>query len=29
LTTKQRELLEQLAEEFDQEVNHKKSRFGF
>ncbi len=29
LTAKQRELLEQLAEEFDQNVKHKKSRFGF
>ena len=29
LTAKQRELLEQLAEEFDQEVKHKKSRFSF
>jgi molecular chaperone DnaJ len=29
LTKKQRELLEQLAEEFNQDVKHKKSRFGF
>ena len=29
LTAKQRELLEQLAEEFDEEVKHKKSRFAF
>jgi molecular chaperone DnaJ len=29
LTAKQRALLEQLAEEFDQDVKHKKSRFGF
>jgi len=29
LTSKQRELLEQLAEEFNQDVKHKKSRFGF
>ncbi len=29
LTSKQRALLEQLAEEFDQDVKHKKSRFGF
>jgi molecular chaperone DnaJ len=29
LTVKQQELLEQLAEEFDQDVKHKKSRFGF
>jgi molecular chaperone DnaJ len=29
LTKKQRELLEQLADEFDEEVKHKKSRFGF
>jgi molecular chaperone DnaJ len=29
LTAKQRELLEQLAEEFEQDVKHKKSRFGF
>jgi molecular chaperone DnaJ len=29
LTAKQRELLEQLAEESDQEVKHKKSRFSF
>ncbi|MCW4053757.1 MAG: molecular chaperone DnaJ [Candidatus Bathyarchaeota archaeon] len=29
LTAKQRELLEQLAEEFDQNVKYKKSRFGF
>jgi molecular chaperone DnaJ len=29
LTAKQRALLEQLAEEFDQNVKHKKSRFGF
>jgi molecular chaperone DnaJ len=29
LTPKQRELLEQLAEEFNQDVKSKKSRFGF
>jgi molecular chaperone DnaJ len=29
LTSKQRELLEQLAKEFNQDVKHKKSRFGF
>ena len=29
LTSKQRELLEQLAEEFDQDVKHKKSVFRF
>ena len=29
LTAKQRGLLEQLAEEFDQDVKYKKSRFGF
>jgi len=29
LTTKQRTLLEQLAEEFNQDVKHKKSVFGF
>ena len=29
LTSKQRALLEQLAEEFDQDVKPKKSRFGF
>jgi molecular chaperone DnaJ len=29
LNAKQRALLEQLAEEFDQDVMHKKSRFGF
>ena len=29
LTVKQRALLEQLAEEFDQDVKHKKSMFGF
>jgi len=29
LTAKQRALLEQLAEEFDQKVKHKKSRFVF
>jgi molecular chaperone DnaJ len=29
LTAKQRELLEQLAKEFNQDVKHKKSRFGF
>jgi molecular chaperone DnaJ len=29
LTSKQRALLEQLGEEFDQDVKHKKSRFGF
>jgi molecular chaperone DnaJ len=29
LTAKQRALLEQLAEEFKQDVKHKKSRFGF
>jgi len=29
LTSKQRELLEQLAEEFNQDVRHGKSRFGF
>jgi molecular chaperone DnaJ len=29
LTSKQRALLEQLAEEFDQDVKHKKSMFGF
>jgi molecular chaperone DnaJ len=29
LTAKQRDLLEQLAREFDQDVKHKKSRFGF
>jgi molecular chaperone DnaJ len=29
LTAKQRELLEQLARDFDQNVKHKKSRFGF
>ena len=29
LTSKQRELLEQLAEEFNQDVKHKKRRFGF
>ena len=29
LTPKQRALLEQLAEEFDQDVKHKKSRFRF
>lgn len=29
LTVKQRELLEQLAEELGQEVKHKKGRFGF
>ncbi len=28
LTAKQRALLEQLAEEFDQDVKHRKSRFG-
>jgi molecular chaperone DnaJ len=28
LTSKQRQLLEQLAEEFDQDVKHKKSMFG-
>jgi molecular chaperone DnaJ len=27
LTSKQRELLEQLAEEFNQDVRHGKSRF--
>jgi molecular chaperone DnaJ len=29
LTAKQRALLEQLAEEFNQDVEHRKSRFGF
>jgi molecular chaperone DnaJ len=29
LTPKQRELLEQLAEEFNQDVQPKKGRFGF
>jgi len=29
LTSKQRELLEQLAAEFNQDVKHSKSRFGF
>jgi molecular chaperone DnaJ len=29
LTSKQRALLEQLAEEFDQDVKHKKGVFGF
>jgi len=29
LTAKQRALLEQLAEEFNQDVRHKKNRFGF
>jgi molecular chaperone DnaJ len=29
LTSKQRELLEQLAEEFNQDVGHEKSRFRF
>ena len=29
LTVKQRALLEQLSEEFGQDVRHKKSRFGF
>jgi molecular chaperone DnaJ len=29
LTTKQRELLEQLASEFNLDVKHKKGRFGF
>ncbi len=29
LTSKQRALLEQLAEEFNQDVKHKKNRFGF
>jgi molecular chaperone DnaJ len=29
LTAKQRALLEQLAEEFKQDVEHRKSRFGF
>ena len=28
VTTKQRDLLEQLAKEFNQDVKHKKSRFG-
>jgi molecular chaperone DnaJ len=29
LTPRQRELLKQLAEEFNEDVKHKKSRFGF